>query len=368
MKRSWIFLFILLFVFMSFAASAEGGEEGVPLEEKIGQMLMVGFRGLTVDEDSQIARDISAGRVGGVILFDYDVALDSSVRNISSPEQVRELVSTLKSFSDDPLFVAVDQEGGKVSRLKEKYGFPATVSQEYLGEEDDPELTRYYAARTANALADMGFNLNFAPVVDLNVNPDNPAIGKLERSFSAEPDVVLRNAEIVIEELYKKGIKSCLKHFPGHGSSAGDSHEGITDVTETWSEVELEPYRQIISGGKADFIMTAHIFNRNWDPKYPATLSRDVITGILRDELGFDGVVFSDDLNMGAIREQYSLEETIRLAINAGVDVLIFANNLTYDEMIAVKAVDIIQKLVEEGEIPESRIDESYSRIMEAKN
>ncbi|MBS3813734.1 glycoside hydrolase family 3 [Candidatus Bipolaricaulota bacterium] len=273
----------------------------------------------------------------------------------------------MKEYTEIPLFVAIDQEGGKVARLKEKFGFPETVSQGYLGEEDNPRLTRFYASRTAGTLAGLGINVNLAPVLDLNVNPESPAIGALDRSFSADPEVVIRNAEIVIEELNKRGIMSCLKHFPGHGSSAGDSHEGITDVSGTWREVELEPYREIVRDGYADSIMTAHIFNYNWDTEYPATLSEEVITGMLREDIGFDGLVFSDDMNMGAIRKEYSLEETIERAINAGADVLIFANNLTYDEMIAVKAVDIVKKLIEEGRITESRIDRSYERIIDAK-
>lgn len=348
--------------FMSCSNSTDPGE--VSLDAKIGRMLLIGFRGTEVSESDQIVKDVSSGRVGGVVLFDKDVALGGAPRNIESPEQVRALISQLKSYAPGKLIVAVDQEGGKVARLKPEYGFPATVSQQYLGDLNDPDTTRKYGIETAQTLSAAGFNVNFAPVVDLNVNPSSPAIGALGRSFSADPDVVVENAELLIEKLHSNRIMSTLKHFPGHGSATSDSHGGFTDVTDTWSEKELEPFARIIDDGLADVVMTAHIYNRNWDSIYPATLSHNVITGMLRDRLGFDGVVISDDMNMGAIADNYGLEQAIELSINAGCDIICIANNIVYDEMIAVKATEIIKKLLEEGRITEERIDESYERIM----
>jgi beta-N-acetylhexosaminidase len=261
--------------------------DSVSLDTKIGQMLMIGFRGLSVTEESSIVRDIKTGRIGGVILFDKDVALQSDIRNIQSFSQVKELVSQLQSYAPKKLFVGIDQEGGKVSRLKTKFGFPPTVSQQYLGNLNCPDTTIFYASQTANTLSSIGINVNFAPVVDLNTNPENPVIGKIERSFSADPVIVKTHSTTVIEEHVKRNIICSLKHFPGHGSSTADSHLGFVDVTSTWNEIELEPYRAIISSGHADMIMTAHIFNSKLDTQYPATLSNNIITGVLRNTLGF---------------------------------------------------------------------------------
>ena len=337
------------------------------LSEKIGLMLMIGFRGLAVDDNSPVVADIISGRIGGVILFDRDVTLNSDVRNIQSLQQVKDLISSLKSFCKEKLLVSVDQEGGQVNRLKEKYGFPASVSQEYLGKLNNPETTAFYGKLTATTLSECGFNLNFAPDADLNTNPDNPVLGKKERCFSADPAIVTEHTEIIIDEHHKKNVLCTIKHFPGHGSSTADSHLGFVNVTNTWDEIELIPFKNIIEDGKADLIMTAHIFNSNLDEKYPATLSKNVIDGILRKQLGFDGVVISDDMNMKAISDHYGLEQAIELAINAGVDILMFGNNVVFNENIASEAMNIIEKLVRNGKITEDRVDESYRRIMKMK-
>lgn len=339
----------------------------VSLDKKIGQMIKVGFRGMNAGSTSTMAKQIKANGIGGVVLFDYDVPADTAFRNIQSPDQLRSLTSQLQAYSDIPLIIAIDQEGGRVSRLKEKYGFPPSVSAQYLGQLDNMDSTRYYARQTAEKLKKAGINVNLAPVVDLNTNPRNPVIGGLERSFSAYPESVIRHAKAVIEEMHKQGILTTLKHFPGHGNSEKDSHKGVVDVTETWEQKELLPYRNLIESGHADIIMTAHIYNARLDSSYPATLSRPIITGILRDSLGFGGVVMSDDLQMGAIRKQYGLEETIRLSIQAGVDILSFANNSVFDPEIGQKAHRIIKELVEEGTITEERINTSYKRIMKLK-
>jgi beta-N-acetylhexosaminidase len=338
------------------------------LDKKIGQMLCIGFRGMEVGPGQQIVQDVYNGRVGGVVLFDKDVALGYTPRNIESPAQVKSLVNTLKTYAEAPLFVCVDMEGGKVLRLKPEYGFPDAASPQHIGSIDRPDTTIIWADGIAKTLQQMGFTVNFAPVVDLNVNPDNPVIGKLGRSFSADPLVVTRNAELFADAHNQRGIYTTLKHFPGHGSSTSDSHKGFVDVTNTWSEIELEPYRRLIDRGSADFVMTAHIFNSNLDPEYPATLSHDIITGLLRNELEFGGIVFSDDMQMKAITEHYGLETAIEKSINAGVDVLVFGNNLEYDPGIATKVIDIVKKLVAEGKISEDRIARSYNRIMAYKN
>lgn len=330
-------------------------------------MLKIGFRGMEIADTNHVVRDIEQYHLGGVVLFDYDVPRDTAVRNIKSPEQVKTLVQDLKNLSQIPLIVSIDQEGGRVARLKSAYGFPETVSAQYLGEIDDPDSTRYYARQTAETLSDLGINVNLAPVVDVNLNPDNPVIGGIERSFSADPETIVKHAELYIKTLHEYDILTVLKHFPGHGSSEKDSHLGVVDVTETWSKEELEPYEQLIDSNMADAIMTAHIFNTNIDSTYPATLSHPTITGILRDKLGFDGVVISDDLMMGAIRKEYGLKTTIKQALDAGVDILSFANNSVYDHDIVPKAHKIVKDLIDEGEISPERIDRSYQRIMEFK-
>jgi beta-N-acetylhexosaminidase len=335
---------------------------------KIGQMLLVGFRGLTVDDGHPIVRDIRDRSLGGVILFDYDVPSASPVRNIASPGQVRELVASLQSYADIPLLVAIDQEGGRVCRLKEEYGFPPTVSARFLGDLNDPGETFRYAGSIAATLADLGINLNFAPVVDLDVDPESPVIGKLDRSFSADPEVAAGQALAFIRAHHRRGVLCIPKHFPGHGGAAADTHLGMADVTETWSDLELFPYRSLMANHAADGIMTAHVFNAWLDPVYPATLSRRTVTDLLRREMGFEGPVFSDDMQMKAVSEHYGFETAVERALVAGVDVLVIANNSVYDENIAARAVSVIRRLVRDGKIGEERIDRSYRRIKRLKD
>jgi beta-N-acetylhexosaminidase len=337
------------------------------LDQKIGQMLMVGFRGLELQEDNPIVRDILDRHLGGVILFDHDVPTQTPVRNIQSPEQVKRLVSSLQKLASVPLFIAIDQEGGEVNRLKERFGFPPTVSAQYLGQLDQLEMTRKHAERTAKTRADLGINLNFAPVVDLNTYPENPIIGKIERSFSASPDIVIKHALEWINSHQAHRVLCALKHFPGHGSSRDDTHLEFVDVTDTWSSDELKPYSEIIRTGFCDMIMTAHIFHANLDPDVPATLSRRMLTEILRDQLHYEGVVISDDMQMKAISSKYDFEEAIKLAIEGGVDILTFGNNLDYDPNIMARAATTIKKLVLDGTISEERIEQSYQRICRLK-
>ena len=338
------------------------------LDLMIAQMVMVGFRGLALTEDNPIVQDIRERQIGGVFLFDYDMPTSSYARNIQSPDQVRALTAEMQNLAAIPLLIGIDQEGGRVARLKESAGFPAMASAQYLGSANDLALTRQYAEQMATLLADLGVNLNLAPVVDLNLNPQNPVIGKLERSFSADPTVVTRHALEGLGALHGRGVLGTLKHFPGHGSSTGDSHFGIADVTSTWSSKELEPYRKILAAGQADVVMTAHIFNANLDPVYPATLSKPIVTGLLREELGYEGVVMSDDLQMGAIRRYYGFETAIRLALEAGVDILSLANNLEYAPDLATRAIAVVKQLVQDGTLTEKRIHQSYARILQLKN
>lgn len=336
------------------------------LEVKIGQMIMVGFRGF--DVNASVIDDIKKLHVGGILLFDYDTPRKKPVRNIKSPSQVRRLTKALQSYADTPLLISIDYEGGKVNRLKKKYGFPETVSHQYLGNKNDSAFTRKKATQMAKTLSSLGINLNFAPVVDVNTNPNNPIIGKIRRSFSANPSIVTKHAIEFIKAHRRHKILCALKHFPGHGSSAADSHLGIADVTDTWSEIELKPFEDIIKAGQADSIMTAHVFNNRLDSKWPATLSKSTINGLLRQKLGYSGVVFSDDMQMRAIASHYGLETAVEKAINAGVDILVIGNNIgQFEHGIAEKVTTIIKRLVENGSISEQRIDESYQRILALK-
>lgn len=345
---------------------------GPDLRTKIGQMLLVGFRGLRAEPDSQVMRDIVDLGLGGVLLFDVDRPTGSLVRNVESPDQLRALVAGLQAAATAtslgvPLLVATDQEGGRVARLGPHHGFPRTESAAELGARGDPAYTEARAEAMAETLADVGINLNLAPVVDLDLNPDNPAIGALDRSFSADPNVVVSQALAFIAGHRRLGVRTTLKHFPGQGSATGDTHEGVVDVTGVWTEIELEPFARISAKGQADAILTAHVFNAQLDRRYPATLSRATIDGILRGRLGYDGVVLSDDMQMGAITDAFGYDEAIALAINAGVDILTIANQQVFEEGIVAKTVDIIAGQVERGRISEERINTSWERIRRFK-
>jgi beta-N-acetylhexosaminidase len=367
-SRGTILSILLIALFaVSCQARHDPHDSSATLDQKIGQMIMVGFRGLQASPESQIAHDIQKDHIGGVVIYSYDVPSQSSPRNIKSPEQLRNLTRQIQSYSKTPLLISVDQEGGKVARLSPEYGFKPTVSAQYLGTLNNLDTTGFYAKQMARELQKAGINLDLAPDVDLNTNPDNPVIGALHRSFSADPNVVVRNAKAFIHAFHQNHIIAALKHFPGHGSSRGDSHKGFVNVTKTWKPKELIPYKKLISSGYNDIIITAHIFNARLDSTYPATLSKPIITGILRDSLGFKGVVLSDDLQMGAIRKYYSVPEAIKRSIKAGVDILLFANNTVFDPKIADKAHHTIKKLVKNGTISKQRINQSYRRIIKLK-
>jgi beta-N-acetylhexosaminidase len=334
------------------------------LREQLGQLLLVGFRGTRLEECGPILRDLREHRIGGIILFDQEMVDPSTRRrNVESPEQLRTLVAGLRAAAGRPLIVAIDQEGGRVNRLKPDYGFPPSVSHEELGRRDDPGHTYREAETTARTLAAAGINLNLAPVVDLDVNAANPIIKGKGRSFSSDPATVIRHATAFIEAHRAHGIRTCLEHFPGHGSAAGDTHHGLVDVTATWSERELEPFRALIRAGLADAVMSAHVFHAGLDPQHPATLSRAVISGRLRTSLGFSGVACSDDMEMGAISTRYGLEESVPAAIEAGLDLLCFGNNQRYDPDIAPRAIAILEHAVRSGRISEPRLAASAARI-----
>lgn len=330
----------------------------VPLEVKIGQMIMLGFRGQSLADQSMILRAVRDIHVGSVVLFGY---------NVQSPGQLAALTAGLQAAAGRPLLIAIDHEGGLVNRFAGDFGFASNLSAQELGARNDLATTRAQAENAAQRLAAFGINLNLAPVVDLNLNPASPAIGRVQRSFSADPAIVTEQARVVIESHHKYNVLCTLKHFPGHGSARTDSHAGFVDVSESWQESELAPYQSLIGAGLCDAVMTAHIFNANLDPTYPATLSQPIITGILRQRLGYDGVVMTDDLQMRAISKQYDFPTAVQLAVEAGVDILTIANNLAHGEDVAERTVGMIHSFVEQGKVSAERIDASYQRITRLK-
>ena len=214
-----------------------------------------------------------------------------------------------------------------------------------------------------HSLTSIGVNLNYAPVVDLNVNPDNPAIGKLARSFSANLDVVVANATEEIKVHRDAGVKTSLKHFPGLGSATGNTDFAVVDVSGTWRQEELEPFQRLIATGTADSILVGHLLNKQLDPNRPASLSPAVVTGLLRDKLGWHGPVVSDDMQAVAISSRYGRDESVALALEAGLDLLVFGNQQVYDTNIVDETLDNVLNLVRSGRITEARIDQSVARV-----
>jgi beta-N-acetylhexosaminidase len=337
------------------------------LEEQLGQMICVGFRGDSTDSARAVFRSIRDCLIGGIHLTDNVTPEAGDVGNVTSPAQLRQLNMDLQRASAIPLFITLDGEGGEVVRLRPRYGFPSTRSARDFGERDDLDATRQQAARMAELFVELGVNFNFAPVVDLLKNPDMRSLGRKRRCYSADPEVVCRHAAAVIEEHHRRGIACAIKHFPGHGSAGDDSHLGMVDVTATWSPEELEPFRRLISRGVADGVMTAHVFLRHYDPDSPATLSRLVLDGLLRNELGFSGVILTDDLGMGALKNNYSDEDVVAEAVDAGADILLHANVHPYDEYIAEKTFETLRMLVKNGRLCPERIAQSFARIMALK-
>ncbi len=329
-------------------------------------MLMVGFKGDSVTEDCDAARYVRDLKVGAIVLFDIDATGDATIgsRNITSKERLTRMTAQLQAWADYPLLIATDQEGGRVARLKPQYGFLPTVTAEYLGTVDNEDTTRYYASRIAREMRESGVNINLAPVVDV-LNHDCAAVGHYNRCYSTDPQVIVRHAGWFIDENHRQGVLCTLKHFPGHGNAIDDSHYGFVDVTNAWTPVELEPFKMLIDEGKADLIMTAHLFNRNIDEDYPATLSSKTINGLLREQMGFDGVVVTDDLYMQAIRNQYSIPTALELAINAGADLICAGNNIStgFEADRPFKLVEMIVNSVKEGRISWERMEQSHERI-----
>ncbi len=328
-------------------------------------MLMMGIGDKTsISESSNIAEAIKQGKIGGILLFEKNIA------KTNSKSELIKLSNNLQSYSKIPLLISIDQEGGLVNRMKTKYGFPESVTAKYLGDKDDLALTEQYAVSTAKTLSEVGINVNYAPVVDVH-NASCPVIGKHDRAYSSNTDKIAKHASQVVESHRSYNVRTALKHFPGHGNSKADSHKGIADVTNYWKESEIEPYLKMMNMGTVDAIMIGHIVNKKLDPSgLPASLSKKIITNYLRNDLGYDGLIFTDDLQMHAITKYYGFEEGVKKAVMAGNDILMFSNHIPMkgrSNVVASDVVEIIKKMVENGDISKKRINESYKRIMDYK-
>jgi beta-N-acetylhexosaminidase len=337
------------------------------LRQKIGQLFLIGFTGDTLAINHPIVTDIKKEKLGGVILFDKFLAEKKDANNINSAEQLQQLTADLQKFAGGDLIIAVDQEGGKVNRFKKERGFPTTPAAAELGGARDTQATAACARQTARMLRAAGVNLNLAPVVDVNVNDDNPIIGRYGRSFSDNSRTVAEHATAWIREHQAEGIQCCLKHFPGHGSSDSDSHLGFVDISASWGDDELAPYRLLIGSGHAAAIMVGHLINRNFDPIYPATLSSATLRTLLRRDLHFNGLVISDDMQMKAITDCFGLEEACCKALAAGIDLLLIGNNLVHDPGILLKVKNSVFAAVQKGAISEKRIEEAYGFVQKFK-
>ena len=335
------------------------------LEEKIGQMLLPAFRMQEGRDITEITQAVSTAlqryRVGGVILFR---------ENLVTPEQTRRLINDLQGAAQPgmPLFIGIDQEGGRVSRLPYGVVMPGNMA---LGATGSAENAFLAARAVGEELVELGFNLNFAPVLDINSNPDNPVIGV--RSFGEDPDAVAVLGKAVVRGLHAAGIAAVVKHFPGHGDTSVDSHLGLPSLPHDLTrleERELRPFRAALSESP-DMVMTAHIALPAIEPELilsakdgsfvhlPATLSPAVLTGLLRNRLGYEGVIITDALNMKAIVEHFGPAEAAVRAAQAGADILLMPD--------LEKSHSALLAAVKRGDISEARVDQSVRRILEIK-
>jgi beta-N-acetylhexosaminidase len=323
----------------------------------IGQMIMVGFEGRSERDPGVVAAhdQLGKGVIGGVVLYPD---------NIGPPEKLRALIAYLRDAQPWPVpFIAVDQEGGLVQRLSGHGYFPSARSVGANPSFATPEAAERLYQTMADELAETGFNLNFGPVVDLSLNPGNYVIVQRDRSFGANPNTVATLAAAFIRAHRAAGIATVAKHFPGHGSSSADSHKMLADISNTWQEIEIEPYRTLAKEGLLDGVMLGHLYHPRFSDgaKLPASLSGRAVAA-LRDT-GFNGIVVSDDMEMGAVRD-YSLDERVVKAVNAGTDLLVFSNVTLRDPELGAKLHAIIANAVRDGRISRSRIEKAYGKIM----
>jgi beta-N-acetylhexosaminidase len=315
------------------------------LERRAARLFTVGFAGKAPTGE---LRDLLARGVGGVVLF---------ARNIGSPEEVLELNRELKRAANRALLLAVDQEGGRVARLRS--GFTELPAMRAVGGTGDVSLARELGALMGRELRAVGFDMNYAPVLDVDTNPDNPVIGT--RSFGRDAARVSDLGVALAAGLQSAGVAACAKHFPGHGDTSQDSHLELPRLPHPWSrleEVELAPFRAAAHTDIAAF-MTAHVIFEAVDGQYPATMSRAVIRGILREKLGYDGLVLSDDVEMRAIADNYGVEEAVLRGLHAGVDHFLVCHTAA----LAQRAIEAVVRAIERGEVGLDVLDAATRRF-----
>lgn len=333
-------------------------ELSLSLEERSGQVLCFGWQGASAEESRSVnahARElVEQLHVGGVVLLG---------RNVDSrhPEQIRHTIAELQRLSRIPLFVAIDQEGGMVNRLRAPFHeFPGNMA---LGATQRPDLAYRQAKAQARELLSLGVNWNFAPVMDVNNNPDNPIIGV--RSYGADPHLVAEMGSAAIRGYQESGLMACAKHFPGHGDTSVDSHLVLPVMggdRKRLDAVELVPFRAAIAAGVAS-IMTTHILFPSLDRQRPATVSRAILSGLLREELGYNGLVITDCLEMKAIADTVGTARGAVEALKAGADMVLISHTLDVQR----EAVAAIREAIEAGELPEQRLNEAVARVLAAK-
>jgi len=337
------------------------------LARDIGRCLMVGVRGAHAD-DPALRADLEACRAArckAVILFDRDLPTGGA-RNVESPVQVAELVRFVKERLGEGTLVAVDQEGGRVARLRPERGFEEHISAAEFAALPAEERGAW-AERQAAQCARLGIDVNFAPVVDLDLCADERSVLSGGRAYGADAETVTACAHVVIEAQRRAGVVSCLKHFPGHGSCAVDSHFALPEITETFDgERELAPYRALLREGDASVgVMTAHVLHRGYDAELPASLSPSITGGLLRDRLGFDGLVVTDSLDMRAVADRFPAGEAAALALIGGADLALDGNNHPGEPRPcpAPEMAEGIARAVRTGRLSENRVRESAERV-----
>ncbi len=327
--------------------------ESLTLEEKVGQMVMVGIDGELLRDDER--RIIEENHVGGVILFK---------RNIQNAEQMLSLVNELKgvnSANKIPLFLSIDEEGGIVTRMPDE--LRKLPSSGELGEAGDSELSFQIGNLLGQELKAFGLNMNFAPVLDIDSNPDNPVIGR--RAFGKEPGIVSQLGVQTMKGIREQNVIPVVKHFPGHGDTSVDSHLGLPSLEhdlQKLTDFELKPFAAAIENN-AEVVMIGHLLLSKIDPHYPASFSKAVITDLLREKMDFGGVVITDDLTMEAVMKHYQLGVAAVESIKAGGDLVLVCHSLENEKQV----LDALLSAVKEGEIPLSRVDESVYRILKLK-
>jgi len=337
------------------------------LEQKIAQMIVLGFSGPAVEDHPSILHEIRDLGIGGLIIFDRDMVGNKPVNNVQDPYQLKGLIAEAQAQAAIPLFISIDQEGGRVARLRLDKGFMEFPSHKKLGEINDVDYTYQVTLAHARMLKWLGINVNYGPVVDISVNLDNPIVHGKERSFGQSVETVNEQALAFSKAMLEEGILNCLKHFPGHGSSTTDSHLGMTDITDTWSEQELEPYKYLMDNDACAMVMIGHLMLKQFDEKLPSSLSKVMMDALLKEKLGYNGLVTTDDLQMRALSDHYNLKEILVMAINAGSDMVIFGNNLLPEYISAQLIIDTLLEAIGEGLITEERINQSFERIISAK-